>query len=278
MTSSNKAWKPKPRVIPSKFTTPLGPHSILVQNHKSLGSPVISIDGNTYNHFRSLARESIFLSKPPTRLPLEDIEALNFLYNNTEGSINILMKEHLSDSLSTHFNGKRFRLYELGCGKHPIAPYFANNQLESYIGIDPDRHVIRNARKKGDLVHNWETIKRSQDTLSQSTVPSVTVAVYALHFLANRNLLKRIRPFMGRDGFFVANLFQNSTEIREKTITNYLTKLFSNKNMPHILLNNPTSPIFIVGNNPDDRTQIEDYSNILETTLSKQPTLSIKVA
>ena len=158
----------------------------------------------------------LVLWKQPSELPQGDILAINNLLDSKEGEGNKAVKKVIAGALTQVFGDQRIKLFEIGPGTFPIAPYFNKSSLDiEYHGIDCDPACIKSLHRQGYDASHCDTIPAVKH---QDGVPSIVTSVYALQFVIDDQLPDRMGHLLTDDGIFVGNLYldNNERQLRKK--------------------------------------------------------------
>lgn len=185
-----------------------------------------SIDGQKFHYFRDGKADGktvyCFIARSPSELTSEDMLAINSLCDIKEGARNRKVKERIAGALARHFNGRAFHVFEPGCGRYPLTPWFPAGTDVSYKGIESDPSCVEVLAKKGIAASSWQ--KAMKEGVPQGR-PSVCAAVYALHFMVGPELPEAIRRLTGKDGFFVGNYYAHPHEKRTRKDRRKLSRI-----------------------------------------------------
>lgn len=184
------------------------------------------IDKQKFRYFRDGKADGktlyCFIARPPSELSAEDTLAINGFCDVKEGVRNRQVKKRIAGALARHFNGRAFHVFEPGCGRYPLVPWFPAGTDVSYKGIESDPSCVRALEEKGIAASSWHD---AMEEGAPQDRPSVCAAVYALHFMAGPELPAAIRSLTGKDGFFVGNYYAHPHEKRTRKDRRKLSRI-----------------------------------------------------
>lgn len=202
--------------------------------------PELILDDEKYSYFRGCpGNKSIFIrNAAPGELSQEDIETLNARCDEKERPRNRKVKSHIAGSLSRYFGQMAFHVYEIGCGKFPIAPYFSERGGVSYHGIERDRNHLVALHSMDIPASDWRTALRQPPVKDR---PSICVAIYALHFMVNSKLPERLKILTNEMGFFVGNFYVDPYEQDSRKQRDKLGAILKKQDMSYIIVDDTQS-------------------------------------
>ena len=225
-------------------------------------------DGSRYSYFRACPGDrSVFIRNgAPAELTLDDIEALNARCDDREKPRNRQVKKNVVHSLTRYFGEAAFHIYEFGCGRFPLSKYFGSRSGISYHGIERDRNHIAELHQMNIPASGWDVAMKNPVPTDK---PSVCTAVYALHFMVNSKLPKRIRTLTNEQGFFVGNFYIDPNEAQSFSARRKLGDILDRNDMSFITIDDPGSRAnnyWVIGSS-GDVTNIHRYAAVLNETL-----------
>lgn len=254
--------------IARKYIHPLTANVLTVDSAALSGAtPSLILEGHRFDLFRNNGQFATFIAKPPGQLSAEDIGAIDTACDTQEGGRNKSVKNTLARALARYFNRQSFHMTEIGAGKHPLAGYIADPAF-SWHGVvldDDTRDYIQT--KLHMPASKWSDIPPMP-----GDKPAIAASVYALHFMVKRDFPKLVDPLIGKDGFFVGNMYLDPMELRERRQTKFFETVLRNARMDFVRIADPackSNEYWIIAK-AGQPAAMRDFATVLGDTLRQQ--------
>ena len=230
------------------------------------------LDGDVFNYFRSTqhedgSRQAIYLKGTPSDLTKEEVQFINDHFDIKEGRDNKRAKRAVANSLTEYFNGKSFQLFEFGCGTKPIFQAFPEQEKVFYTGIEIDDNIIKELHSMNIPAGTYEQVSQAP---KQDAIPSVSVAIYSMHFMIDDEFAEKIQNTISQDGFFVGNFYHTAQEQESGKQHEKLKTVLDQGGLSYKVLKQPggnANEYWVIGRK-DAEGEIDEFSKTLQSTLS----------
>jgi hypothetical protein len=230
------------------------------------------LDGDVFNYFRSTqhddgSRQAIYLKGTPSDLSKQEVQFINDHFDTKEGRDNKRAKRAVASSLSEHFNNQSFQVFEFGCGTKPIFHAFPDQEKVFYTGIEIDDNIIEELHSMNIPAGTYEQISAAP---KQDTIPSVSVAIYSMHFMIDDDFADKIKDTISQDGFYVGNFYHTAQEQESGEQHEKLKTVLDQGDLTYRVLKQPTgnaNEYWVIGKKDAEQT-VDEFSKTLQKTLS----------